>query len=79
MVTIFWPFEPNTGGNLASKSTSRDCLRDYAQDVRLEGGLRILGSFGAGADFWAHRARLPLHLSISLLATGYLFALALSG
>jgi hypothetical protein len=51
VVAIFRPFEPNAGGNFASKSTSCDCLRDYAQDVRLKGGLRILGSFGAGADF----------------------------
>jgi hypothetical protein len=64
MIAILRPVEPNAGWNLASKCAPSDCLRDYAQDVRLKGGLRILRSFGAIADFWAHRARLSVHLSI---------------
>ena len=71
MVAILRPFELNAGGNLTGKGAPSDCLRDYAQDVRLKGGLRILRRFGGSADFWAHHARLPLRLSFLLLTIGY--------
>jgi hypothetical protein len=76
MVTIFRPFQPNTGRNFAIKSAPSDCLRNYAQDVRLKGGLRILRRFGGSADFWAHHARLPLRLSFLLLTIGYPYSSA---
>jgi hypothetical protein len=79
MVAILGPFEPNAGGNFTGKSAPSDCLRDYAQDVRLKGGLRILRRFGGSADFWAHRARLSLHLSILLLTIGYPYVRARFG
>ena len=79
MVAILGPFEPNAGRNFARKSSTSDGLRDYAQNVRLEGGLRILGGFGRIRYLWAHHARLSLHLSILRLSAGYPYAHASLG
>jgi hypothetical protein len=66
MIAILGPIEPNAGWDFAGNGAPSDCLRNYAQDVRLKGSMRVKRRFHAGADFWAHRARLPLALSIPL-------------
>jgi hypothetical protein len=42
MIAILRTIEPDAGWDFASEIAPSNCPRDYAQDVRLEGGLCIL-------------------------------------